>query len=71
VAKTKAKAGILGAALRTWRSLNDAIREADQELCEELLAAERAGQKRKVFIHRIHARLNKVRADRERQELLR
>jgi hypothetical protein len=58
------------AVLRSWSALNHAIRSADEATCLQLLKAETAGRKRKVFIHRIHARLNRVRADRERRELL-
>lgn len=56
-------------ALQSWLALNDAIREADEAVCQSLLKEELKGRKRKQFIKRIHSRLNKVRADRERQEL--
>lgn len=55
--------------LRTWLALNDAIRDADEEQCQELLKEELKGRRRKKFIMRIHSRINKVRADRERAEL--
>lgn len=55
--------------LSTWIGLNDALRGCDEELCKKLLEAEMAGKCRKVFVSRIHSRLNKVRADRERVEL--
>lgn len=55
--------------LSTWIGLNDFLRDASQEQCEKLLEEELAGRKRKQFIKRIHSRLNKVRADRERKEL--
>ena len=57
--------------LRTWIALNDALRNADEEYCQQLLKHEQAGKQRKQFILRIHSRLNKVRADRERVELTR
>ena len=57
-------------ALRTWGLLNDAIRGADEGECRVLLAAEKRGRRRKQFLKRIHSRLNKVRAEREREELL-
>lgn len=57
-------------ALSTWILLNDALRGADEATCRQLLKAERKGRKRKQFLKRIHSRLNKARADRERQELL-
>ena len=56
-------------ALQSWPALNDAIREADEAVCQHLLKEELKGRKRKQFIKRIHSRLNKVRADRERIEL--
>lgn len=56
-------------ALQSWLALNDALREADEATCEGLLKEELKGRKRKQFIKRIHSRLNKVRADRERAEL--
>jgi hypothetical protein len=55
--------------LETWISLNEAIMEADEKQCQQLLKAELAGKKRKAFVLRIHSRLNKIRADRERAEL--
>ena len=55
--------------LRTWNSLNDALRGADEVTCQKLLEEELANKKRKRFIARIHSRLNKARADRERVEL--
>ena len=57
-------------ALSTWILLNDALRGADEATCQQLLKAERKGRRRKQFLKRIHSRLNKARADRERSELL-
>jgi hypothetical protein len=56
-------------ALRSWIALNDALRGADEATCQKLLDEERGGRERKQFIKRIHSRLNKARADRERIEL--
>ena len=56
-------------ALRNWLGLNDALRDADEDFCHMLLKHEIKGRARKKFIARIHSRLNKVRADRERREL--
>lgn len=64
------KEPISNKSLASWVALNDAIREADEATCQKLLSEERAGRKRKQFIKRIHSRLNKVRADRERAELV-
>lgn len=56
-------------ALQSWPALNDILRDADEPVCQVLLKEELKGRKRKQFIKRIHSRLNKVRADRERMEL--
>ena len=56
-------------ALQSWLALNDVLRDADEPACQALLKEELKGRKRKQFIKRIHSRLNKVRADRERMEL--
>jgi len=55
--------------LRSWTALNDALRDADEAKCKSLMNDEVKGRKRKQFIRRIHSRLNKARADRERSEL--
>ena len=55
--------------LRTWPALNEALRLADEQLCQQLLKEELKGRRRKMFVKRIHSRLNKARADRERAEL--
>lgn len=56
-------------ALKSWDGLNDVLRSADEETCSKLLDEELSGRKRSQFVFRIHSRLNKVRADRERTEL--
>ena len=56
----------------TWLELNDWLRSATESQVAKRLKAERARQPRRVqFVRRIHSRLNKLRADRERQELAR
>lgn len=55
--------------LKSWLALNDHLRDASEEACQILITEELAGRKRKQFLKRIHSRLNKVRADRERTEL--
>jgi hypothetical protein len=55
--------------IRTWVELNEIIRSADEKTCEQLLKVELDGPKRKVFALRIHSRLNRVRAARERKEI--
>jgi len=52
--------------LRTWVALNEAMQDADDELCRELLAEESVGRRRKRFMLRIHSRLNRMRAGAER-----
>lgn len=56
-------------ALKTWVGLNNLLRTADELLCRKLLKEEAGGKSRKQFLRRIHSRLNKVRAERERAEL--
>lgn len=63
------KKEITNPALETWIALNDTLRDADEELCQQLLEEELNGRVRQQFIKRIHSRLNKARADRERKEL--
>jgi len=64
------KKPIKNPSLQSWLALNQELREADEDSCRALLKEERAGRKRRQFLKRIHSRLNKVRADRERQELV-
>ena len=53
-----------------WHALCRLVREADEEACETLMEEELQGQARLHHLIRIHSRLNKVRADRERCELI-
>jgi len=59
------------AALATWKGLNDFLRGATESQAASLLRAELGGKNRAQFVTRIHSRLNRVRADRERRELAR
>lgn len=56
----------------TWAELNAYLMMTeDEDALARLLAAERARAKpRGRYVARVHSRLNKVRADRERRELL-
>lgn len=63
------KKPVTNPSLQSWLALNDILREADEPVCQTLLKEELKGRKRRQFIKRIHSRLNKVRADRERLEL--
>lgn len=56
--------------LDTWVDLNKFIMKADEQDCHKLLKLELKHRKRKIFALRIHSRLNKVRATRERKEIL-
>lgn len=56
--------------LKTWVGLNEALMGGDLALAERLLAAEKKGKARKQFLLRIHSRINKLRADAEREALL-
>ena len=64
------KEEIKNPALKTWIALNDFVRTANEDQCQNLLVEEQNGRARKQFMRRIHCRLNKVRAERERAELL-
>ena len=55
--------------LSTWNALNAAVMHASEAECLALLEAEKKGKARRMFLLRIHSRLNKIRADRERREL--
>lgn len=55
--------------LRSWDSLNDFIREASEEGAQELLDYETNGKRRKQYMLRIHSRVNKLRAERERTQI--
>ena len=55
--------------LSSWLKLNSFIITADEKACLKLLEEEKQGRQRKQFILRIHSRLNRVRANRERREL--
>ena len=56
-------------ALDTWRDLNDYTRDCGEDDAVKLLEMEIAGQKRRQFAMRIHSRINKLRAEREREEI--
>ncbi len=66
----KTKATITHPALATWVALQPVLRTADEALCEELLAKEKNGRNRRLFVLRIFSRLNRVRGQRERREVL-
>lgn len=55
--------------LASWIELNAALMDGDLQLAERLLKEERANKKRKQFMLRIHSRINKLRAEAEREIL--
>ena len=56
--------------LRSWPALNTFLLTATEQDCQKLMARERdVGQNRARVLLRIHSRLNKLRAHRERREL--
>ncbi len=61
---------IIAPALKTWDALNEKLRHCQEKVAEQLLAEERQGRARKQFLLRIHSRLNYLRAERERRQLL-
>ena len=60
---------LIDQALETWIGLNEVLMTTKEEDAQALLDAETAGRNRRMFTLRIHSRLNKLRAQRERKEL--
>jgi len=56
--------------LRSWADLNEAMQSCEEDFAKALLEREKRGKQRKQFMLRIHSRINKLRADREREEIL-
>lgn len=56
--------------LANARTVNAFVRTSGEEDCEVLLRYEKLGKARLRVMLRIHSRLNKVRADRERLEIM-
>lgn len=55
--------------LRTWIGLNAALPRLKEAELEALLATERRTKRRPTVLIRIHNRFNRVRGEREREEL--
>jgi hypothetical protein len=55
--------------LASWAKLNKFLRKAGEVQCGKLLKVELKGRRRKMFVKRIHSRLNKIRAVKERAAL--
>lgn len=56
--------------LKDWRELIQAIPLMDEEELKAALNVEVSGERRKDFIIRLHRRYNKLRSERELEELL-
>lgn len=56
--------------LRSWRSLNEVLRTANEDQCNHLLGLEMNGEGRLQFMNRIHGAYNKRRFARERKQLI-
>jgi hypothetical protein len=56
--------------LSSWVAMNEALKVLSEKDCWKLLEQEKNGRKRAQFMLRIHGRANKLRAERERRELL-
>lgn len=56
-------------ASKDWKVLNDFLRTCSEDEAFKRLREEKRGPMRETFLLRIHSRINKLRADRERNEL--
>ena len=55
--------------LDNWMNLNKKMMQLSEEEIMFLLEAERIGRNRPAFLMRLHARFNRLRAERERKEI--
>ena len=55
--------------LENWMSLTTAVSDMGENECQVLLKREKAFKRRRMFMLRIHSRINKIRAERERTEI--
>lgn len=60
----------LAASLQTWIRFNEAMRDAGEAAAALALELEKNGACRKQYLLRAHARMNRMRAIREREELI-
>lgn len=65
------KMDITNPVLLSWVNLNEELQDCTEVEAQDLMNEELQGRRRKQFLLRIHSRFNKLRADRERQELKR
>lgn len=69
--KKRATAAAADQALANWTALNAVLRSTtDEAVVARLLEQEKAGENRLTFTLRIHARLSKLRRERERRALV-
>lgn len=54
-----------------WEELNTLVMSLGEVECSTLLEVERTGRRRLMWLLRIHSRINRLRAIREREELRR
>jgi len=57
-------------ALANWRATAKCLSKADEDSTKQLLDHERNGKSRPLFLNKIYGRYSKLRAERERRELL-
>lgn len=57
-------------ALSSWPELNARLAKLPEEELKRLLGRELRGKRRVHFLLRLHGRYNKLRAERERRELI-
>lgn len=55
--------------LSTWYTLNEMIMKLDENTVLKLIKHEQANLRRPIFLRRLHSRFNRLRAEREREEL--
>jgi hypothetical protein len=55
--------------IRTWRELNDLLRNTTEQQCKTMLAVERKGRCRPSVLLRIYSRYSVLRKERELKEL--
>ena len=53
-----------------WSTLNKVLLQIDEESCRILLEQELSGRKRGPFCFRIYSRYNRLRANRERRDIM-
>ncbi len=68
--KTRSTASLIEL-LRNWNKLNARLMKLDEIDVAWLLAHEKRNSNRITFVMRLHSRMNKLRRERERQELAR